>query len=82
MAAELTAMENSDEASRWKPMSRQPAINSGMFSTMVKTPTGSAGIRTLMTWAAPVMPPMATWLGAKNQSKARANSNEPTAITA
>ena len=80
MATELTAMEKREEASRWKPMYRQPAKNSGTFKTMVKTPTGMPGSRALMTWARPVMPPMATWLGSKNQSKARPKSTDPRAM--
>ena len=80
MATELTAMEKREEASRWKPIYRQPAINSGTFKTMVKTPTGMAGSSALMTWARPVIPPMATWLGSKNQSNARPKITDPRAI--
>ncbi len=41
-------MANSDEDSRWKPMNRQPARNSGTFSRIVKIPTGSTGNRTFI----------------------------------
>ena len=72
MATELTAMANRLLTSRWPPSSRQPARNSGTLITMVSTPTGSMGSRALTIWARPVTPPMAIWLGATNQSKARA----------
>lgn len=82
MARELTAMANSEEDSRWKPMNRQPARNSGIFSRIVKMPTGSTGSRTLMACARPVMPPMPTAFAAKNQSKASAKITAPSAMMA
>ena len=61
-------------------MNFQPAKNSGTFSKNVKRPTEICGNTALMTWARPVMPPMATWLEAKKMSNARANSTDPAVI--
>ena len=80
MAMELTARENSEDASRWKPMNFHPARNRGTFSKNASIPTENWGSTALMTCARPVMPPMATWLEAKKMSNDRANSTEPTVM--
>ena len=79
-AAELTAMENREETSRWNPINFHPARNSGIFRRMAATPTGRAGNSTFSTCARPVIPPMPTALTAKNQSKDSANITEPTVM--
>ena len=72
MAKELTAMAYRLLTSRRPPRSRQPARNSGTLTRMDSTPTGRTGTRAFTIWARPVTPPMAIWLGATNQSNARA----------
>ena len=60
MAAEVTNMENRDDASRWNPSSFQPTRKMGTFSTKTITPTEIWGRNTLMTCPRPVMPAIPT----------------------
>ena len=63
MAAEVTNMENRDDASRWNPSSFQPTRKMGTFSTNTITPTEIWGRNTLTS---------------KKALNARENSTDPT----